>query len=74
MEKEGGKRNIPLFNTACHSSSLFCTGNDMSLDAALLNKEPRKGIVGMDLRTVPRVKGRSARCCGRAREVALERV
>lgn len=27
-----------------------------------VNREPRKGIVGMDLRTVPLVKGASAFC------------
>ena len=43
----------PLFNTACHSLSLFSTGNDMFLDELLLNKEPKKGIVGIERRTDP---------------------
>ena len=65
---------VPLLKTACHSSSLFWTGYDMSLEAALLKREPRKGIVGIDLRTVPLVKGRSALVGGRTREVVLLRV
>ena len=51
---------MPLFSTACHSSSVFCTGYVMFFELELLNKEPRNGIVGIDLRTVPRVKGSRA--------------
>jgi len=32
----------------------------MFFEPELLNREPRNGIVGIDLRTVPRVKGSSA--------------
>lgn len=62
---------VPLLSTACHSSSLFWTGYDMFLSEAEveleLKREPRKGIVGMDFRIVPRAKGCSARarCAGR---------
>ena len=66
---------VPLFSTACHSSSLFCTGYDMFFELELLKREPKKGIVGIDLRTVPLVKGSKALYCdavGRVREaVAL---
>ena len=41
-----------------------------------LNREPRKGIVGIDLRMVPREMGRRALLyeAGRARVVVLETV
>ena len=42
------------------------------MELELLSKEPRKGIVGIDLRTVPRVKGNKALCWEyEAREVAV---
>lgn len=48
----------PLFSTACHSLSLFSTGYVIFLEEAeLLKREPRNGSVGIDLSTVPRVKG-----------------
>lgn len=53
--KERGK--APLFKTALHSSSLFWTGYSVMSFALELKSEPKKGIVGMDLRTVPLVKG-----------------
>ena len=63
---------IPLFSTARHSSSSFCTGYDMLFDFELLNKEPIKGIVGIDLRTAPRAKGaRALWDAGRARDVVF---
>lgn len=59
----GGVGSVPLLKTARHSSSLFCTGYDMFLSEVELElkREPRKGIVGMDFRIVPRAKGCSAR-------------
>jgi hypothetical protein len=51
---------IPLFSTARHSSSVFPIGYVMFFEVELLNREPRNGIVGIDLRTVPRVKGSKA--------------
>lgn len=41
---------VPGLRTACHSSSLFFTGYDILCDEELLNREPRKGIVGMERR------------------------
>ncbi len=41
----------------------------------LLNKDPKNGIVGIDLRIVPLMKGPRALCdAGRARDVVLVRV
>ena len=41
----------------------------------LLNKDPKSGIVGIDLRMVPLVKGPRALCdAGRVRDVVLVRV
>lgn len=64
--------HIPLFSTARHSSSPFCTGYDMLFEFELVKREPMNGIVGIDLRTVPRAKGARALWeAGRAREVAF---
>jgi hypothetical protein len=41
-------RYIPLFKTACHSPSLFCTGCAIFLLSAVLNSAPKKGIVGIE--------------------------
>lgn len=64
-----------MFKTACHSWSDRLSGNDMFAedDADEPNKDPRKGIEGIDLMRVARVKGESAFCgaCGR---VALANV
>ena len=45
----------------------------MFLELAELNRDPRNGMLGIDLRIVPREKGDSAALCeaGRMREVAL---
>lgn len=60
---------VPLLNTARHSSSLFWIGYDMFLSELELKREPRKGMVGMDFRRVPRAKGwrARARCDGAGR-------
>lgn len=52
--------HIPLFSTARHSSSPFCTGYDMLFEFELVKREPMNGIVGIDFRTVPRAKGARA--------------
>lgn len=73
-----GMRCAPLFKTACHSSSDFCTGNDsIFLELELLNKEPIKGTEGIDFSTVDRLKDRRAFWdddAGRMRAVVLEMV
>ena len=51
---------IPLFSTARHSSSFFSTGYDMLFEFELANRDPMKGIVGIDLRTGPLAKGARA--------------
>jgi hypothetical protein len=48
---------VPGERMACHSESGFSTGYDMLRDGAEeLKSEPRKGIVGIDLRVVARWK------------------
>jgi hypothetical protein len=56
---DGGVNCPPFERTACHSSSDFCTGKDMSLDEELeeLKRLPRNGMVGIDFKTVTRVRG-----------------
>ena len=44
------------------------------LDEEVENNEPRKGIVGMDLRSVARAKGWRARCEVLVGRVALVKV
>lgn len=56
----GGVEHLPLFSTARHSSSPFCTGYDMLFEFELVKREPMNGIVGIDLRTAPRAKGARA--------------
>lgn len=52
----------PLLSTACHSSSERWSGYVMFADEEdELKRDPKKGIVGIDLMTVPRMKGESAR-------------
>ncbi len=67
------RKQLPGFNCACHSSSLFWIGYDMSFELELLlNKDPNNGIVGIDLRTAPLAKGAMALCdAGRTRDVAF---
>lgn len=48
---------LPLFSTARHSFSLFSMGYAMFPALELLNRDPRRGNVGIDLRTVQRRKG-----------------
>ena len=58
---------------ARHSSSLFWTGYDISIELELLlNSVPKNGMVGIDLRTVPLVKGAIALCeAGGTRDVVF---
>ena len=64
-----------MFSTALHSSSLSSRGYDIFPALELLNREPRKGIVGIDLRTVPRRKGDTEGWVGRTTcEVAFVKV
>ena len=56
--------HLPLSRTACHSSLLFCTGYVILFDLLELEvpkREPKKGIVGIDLRTVARAEMDGAR-------------
>ena len=49
---------LPLFRTACHSLSFFWSGYVIFLEELeLLNRDPMKGKVGIDLMIDPRVKG-----------------
>lgn len=52
---------VPLFKTACHSSGLFSTGNDMVLALEVPNREPINGIVGIDFKITPLEGGGTAR-------------
>jgi len=65
--------NIPLLSTARHSSSDFCIGYDMFFEEELLKREPSRGIVGIDRRTVMRDAGARPCCRGKARMVVLEK-
>jgi len=47
----------PFERTACHSSSLFWSGYDIFEELLELKRLPKKGIEGIDFRTVLRVKG-----------------
>lgn len=55
--RDGKGKNAPLFSTARHSSLLFSTGKDIFRAVELLNKDPSKGIVGIDFKTGPLIKG-----------------
>lgn len=53
--------DIPLLRTARHSSLDFSTGNDILEESDELKRDPRNGMVGIDLRIVARVSGCKAR-------------
>ena len=55
-----GLSYIPLLRTACHSSSDFLTGYSILFWLLLLKRDPRKGIVGIDLSAAARAKGEIA--------------
>jgi hypothetical protein len=48
---------LPFDRTACHSSSDFWSGYDILFELLVLKKLDRKGIVGIDFKMVPLVKG-----------------
>jgi hypothetical protein len=62
VDEERG-RDGPLERTARHSASDFSTGWDMAGVAVVLKREERKGMVGIDLRIVVRVRGWRVRYC-----------
>lgn len=56
-------KDVPLFNTACHSCSDLWSGYVISAeDDDELKSELKNGIAGIDLIAVPRTKGDNARC------------
>ena len=62
--------DVPGLSWACHSLSLFWSGYDMvCLDEEDENRDPKRGMLGIDLRAVGLRAGRSG--AGAARNVVL---